>query len=98
MSHHPFFRSLLEKLLPDLEARPDLGHLAIEIKKQIDKISSRNPLFTRKRVTKIQRGPRPVVDDKSPLHSQPGSEGDCLFFNSQGCLWPIMAYLRRVFV
>ncbi|MGA2334882.1 MAG: hypothetical protein WA383_12880 [Terriglobales bacterium] len=27
-----------EKLLPDLESRPDLGHLAIEIKKRIVKI------------------------------------------------------------
>ena len=27
-----------EKLLPDLETRPDLGHLAIEIKKRVDKI------------------------------------------------------------
>jgi hypothetical protein len=30
--------TFLEKLLPDLETRPDLGHLAIEIKKQIEKI------------------------------------------------------------
>jgi hypothetical protein len=30
--------AFLEKLLPDLESRPDLGHLAIEITKQIDKI------------------------------------------------------------
>jgi hypothetical protein len=30
--------AFLKKLLPDLEARPDLGHLAIEIKKRIDKI------------------------------------------------------------
>jgi hypothetical protein len=30
--------AFLEKLLPDLQARPDLGHLAIEIKKRIDKI------------------------------------------------------------
>jgi hypothetical protein len=30
--------AFLEKLLPDLETRPDLGHLAIEIKKRIDKI------------------------------------------------------------
>jgi hypothetical protein len=30
--------AFLEKLLPDLEARPDLGHLAIEIKKRIDQI------------------------------------------------------------
>ena len=30
--------AFLEKLLPNLETRPDLGHLAIEIKKQIDKI------------------------------------------------------------
>jgi hypothetical protein len=28
--------AFLEKLLPDLETRPDLGHLAIEIKKRID--------------------------------------------------------------
>jgi hypothetical protein len=28
----------LKKLMPDLEARPDLGNLAIEIKKRIDKI------------------------------------------------------------
>jgi len=28
----------LERLLPELETRPDLGHLAIEIKKRIDKI------------------------------------------------------------
>jgi hypothetical protein len=28
----------LEKLLPDLETRPDLGHLATEIKKRIDRI------------------------------------------------------------
>jgi hypothetical protein len=31
--------AFLEKLLPDLETRPDLGHLAIEIKKRIEKIS-----------------------------------------------------------
>jgi hypothetical protein len=30
--------SFLEKLLPELETRPDLGHLAIEIKKRIEKI------------------------------------------------------------
>jgi hypothetical protein len=30
--------AFLEKLLPDLETRPELGHLAIEIKKRIDKI------------------------------------------------------------
>jgi uncharacterized coiled-coil protein SlyX len=30
--------AFLEKLLPDLETRPDLSHLATEIKKQIDKI------------------------------------------------------------
>jgi hypothetical protein len=30
--------AFLEKLLPDLETRPDLGHLAIEIKKRIGKI------------------------------------------------------------
>jgi hypothetical protein len=30
--------AFLEKLLPDLETRPDLVHLAIEIKKRIDKI------------------------------------------------------------
>jgi hypothetical protein len=29
---------LSRKLLPDLETRPDLGHVAIEIKKRIDKI------------------------------------------------------------
>jgi hypothetical protein len=28
----------LQKLLPDLEARPDLGHLASDVKKRIDKI------------------------------------------------------------
>jgi hypothetical protein len=28
----------LEKLLPDLETRPDLGRLAIAIKKQIEEI------------------------------------------------------------
>jgi hypothetical protein len=28
--------AFLEKLLPDLETRPDLGHLTIEIKKRID--------------------------------------------------------------
>jgi hypothetical protein len=30
--------TFLEKLLPELETRPDLGHLAIEIKKRIEKI------------------------------------------------------------
>ena len=30
--------AFLERLLPDLETRPDLGHLAIEIKKQVQKI------------------------------------------------------------
>ena len=30
--------AFLEKLLPDLETRPDLGNLAIEIKKRIDRI------------------------------------------------------------
>jgi hypothetical protein len=30
--------AFLEKLLPDLETRPDLGHLTIEIKKRIDMI------------------------------------------------------------
>ena len=30
--------TFLEKLLPDLETRPDLGHLAIEIKKRIENI------------------------------------------------------------
>jgi hypothetical protein len=30
--------AFLKKLLPDLEARADLGHLAIGIKKRIDKI------------------------------------------------------------
>jgi hypothetical protein len=30
--------AFLEKLLPELETRPDLGHLAIEMKKRIDKI------------------------------------------------------------
>jgi hypothetical protein len=28
----------LEKLLPDMDARPDLGHLAIDIKRRIEKI------------------------------------------------------------
>jgi hypothetical protein len=30
--------AFLEKLLPDLETRPDLGHVTIEVKKRIDKI------------------------------------------------------------
>jgi hypothetical protein len=30
--------TFLEKLLPDLETRPDLAHVAIEIKKRIEKI------------------------------------------------------------
>jgi hypothetical protein len=30
--------AFLEKLLPDLETRPELGHLAIEFKKRIEKI------------------------------------------------------------
>jgi hypothetical protein len=30
--------AFLEKLLPDLESRPGLGHVAIEIKKRIEKI------------------------------------------------------------
>ncbi len=30
--------AFLEKLLPDLETRPDLGHLTIEIKKRIENI------------------------------------------------------------
>jgi hypothetical protein len=30
--------AFLEKLLPDMETRPDLGHLAIEIEKRIEKI------------------------------------------------------------
>jgi hypothetical protein len=30
--------AFLEKLLPDLETRPNLGHLANEIKKRMDKI------------------------------------------------------------
>jgi len=30
--------AFLEKLLPDLETRPDLGHLAIQIRKRINKI------------------------------------------------------------
>jgi hypothetical protein len=33
--------AFLEKLLPDLETRPDLGHMATEIKKRIDKIVKR---------------------------------------------------------
>ena len=39
--------AFLEKLLPDLEARPDLGHLAIEIKKRIDRIRQEIPRCTR---------------------------------------------------
>jgi hypothetical protein len=30
--------AFLENLLPELETRPDLGHLALEIKKRIAKI------------------------------------------------------------
>lgn len=30
--------AFLEKLLPDLETRPDLGHLAVGVKERIDKI------------------------------------------------------------
>jgi hypothetical protein len=30
--------AFLQRLLPELETRPDLGHLAIEIKNRIDKI------------------------------------------------------------
>jgi hypothetical protein len=30
--------TFLEKFLPDLETRPDLGHLATEFKKRIEKI------------------------------------------------------------
>jgi len=30
--------AFLEKLLPDLETRPDLGHLATQIKERIEKI------------------------------------------------------------
>jgi hypothetical protein len=30
--------AFLERLLPDLETRPDLGHLAVEIKKRIGKL------------------------------------------------------------
>ena len=30
--------AFLEKLLPELETRPDLGHLATEIKQRMDKI------------------------------------------------------------
>jgi|HubBroStandDraft_3_1064219.scaffolds.fasta_scaffold58788_2 hypothetical protein len=30
--------AFLEKILPDLEERPDLGHLAIEIKGRMEKI------------------------------------------------------------
>jgi hypothetical protein len=30
--------AFLEKLLPDLETRPDLAHVAVEIKKRIEKV------------------------------------------------------------
>ena len=30
--------AFLDKLLPDLETRPDLGHVATEIKQRIEKI------------------------------------------------------------
>jgi hypothetical protein len=30
--------AFLEKILPELETRPDLGHLAVEMKTRIDKI------------------------------------------------------------
>jgi hypothetical protein len=30
--------AFLQKLLPDLETRPDLGHLAIETKRRIERI------------------------------------------------------------
>jgi hypothetical protein len=30
--------AFLEKLLPELETRPDLAHVAIEIKKRIEKL------------------------------------------------------------
>jgi len=30
--------AFLEKLLPDLETRPDLGHVASDVTKRIDKI------------------------------------------------------------
>jgi hypothetical protein len=40
--------AFLEKLLPDLETRPDLGHLAIEIKNRIEKI--------RQEIRAIERG------------------------------------------
>jgi hypothetical protein len=30
--------AFLENLLPELETRPDLGHLAIEIKNRIEKV------------------------------------------------------------
>jgi hypothetical protein len=40
--------TFLEKLLPDLETRPDLGHLANEIKKRIEKI--------RQEISAIERG------------------------------------------
>jgi hypothetical protein len=40
--------AFLEKLLPDLETRPDLGHLAIAIKKQVEKI--------RQQIRDLERG------------------------------------------
>jgi hypothetical protein len=30
--------TFLERLLPEMETRPDLGHLAVEFKKRIEKI------------------------------------------------------------
>jgi hypothetical protein len=40
--------AFLKKLLPDLETRPDLGQLAIEIKKRLDNIRQEIPRPTRK--------------------------------------------------
>ena len=41
MNRLPILRdelAFLERHLPELESRPELGHLAVEVKKQIDKI------------------------------------------------------------
>ena len=58
--------AFLEKLLPDLETRPDLGRLAIEIKLRIEKIRQQIQDLERDQKLKVAHyRPAPMFEEQA---------------------------------
>jgi hypothetical protein len=72
--------TFLEKLLPDLETRPDLAHVAIEIKKRIEKIRQEIRALQEKGCPKSKVVQLPI-DEKSRLRSKSLNERNPVYIN-----------------